>query len=221
MKFALAIWLTLVAISRSAGLEFAEPLKEMTAPADASSLTADYKFTNKGDKPVTIIETDPPCGCLKVQISGGKLKYAPGESGTVRAILDMGNSSGTIDKVIPILVDNDSRDKPSIQLKLRVTIPVLVGLETRTVKWEAGGKAEPKTIQIRMGEGKPIHVLRVQPNSASFACELKTLESGRKYDLVVTPANGNVRGFSVIRIETDCENPKQKIQQVFAVFAKP
>lgn len=221
MKFAISIWLTLAAMVQGAGLEFTDLLKEVNAAADSSILTVDFPFTNKGDKPVTIAKSDPGCSCLKIQISGGKLKYAPGESGVVRGTFEMGNLFGTVDKIVALWLDNDPEDKPSVKLTVRVHIPVLVGLEPRTVKWDLGGKADPQTIQIRMAEGKPIRVTGVKSSSDAFACELKTLEEGRKYDLVVTPLVINSPGMGVIRIETDCEISKHKVQQAFAVVRKP
>lgn len=220
MKFAIAIWLTLVGFVHAAGLEFTDLLKEVHANADVATVTADFNFTNKGDKPVTIAKTDPGCSCLKVEISGGKLKYGPGESGVVRATFDMGNFSGTVDKMVALWIDDDPADRPSMKLTVRVHIPVLVAVEPKTVKWEIGGKPGPQTIQIRMAEGKPIRVTGVKSSSDAFACEVKTLEEGKKYDLVVTPLAMNVPGMAVIRIETDCALSKHKVQQAFAVVRK-
>jgi len=221
MKFAIYLWLTLAGFSQAAGLEFTELHKEVNATADASTVTTDFNFKNTGDKPVTIAKTDPGCSCLKVEISGGKLKYAPGESGVVRTTFDMGNFSGTVDKMVALWIDSDPPDKPSMTLTVRVHIPVLVALEPKTVKWNLGGKPEPQTIQIRMAEGKTIHVTGVKSSSPAFKCEVKTVEEGKKYDLIVTPLDIDAPGISVFRIETDCEISKHRIQQAFAVIRKP
>ncbi len=221
MKWTIGIWLALAAITHAQGLEFAELIKIVSAPADATIVTAEFPFTNKGDKPVTIAKTDPGCSCLKVEISGGKLKYAPGESGVVRTTFEMGNFSGTVDKMVALWIDDDAPDKPSKQLTVRVNIPVLVGIEPKTLKWDVGAKPEPQTIEIRMAEGKPIHVVGVKSSSESFSCEVKTVEQGKKYDLIVTPKDLNGPGMSVIRIETDSEISKHRTQQAFAVARKP
>ena len=221
MKFAIGIWLTLAAVSHAAGLEFTELLKEVNASADVTTVTTDFNFKNNGDKPVTIAKTDPGCSCLKVEISGGKLKYAPGESGVVRTTFDMGNFSGTVDKMIALWIDNDPANKPSMTLTVRVHIPVLIALEPKTVKWDLGGKPDPQTIHIQMAEGKSIRVTGVKSSSPSFTCEVKALEEGKKYDLIVTPLDINAPGISVFRIETDCEITKHRIQQAFAVVRKP
>ncbi len=220
MKFAIGMWLMLAGLVQAVGLEFAELIKEVNAAPDATSVTADFNFTNKGDKPVTIAKADPTCSCIKVQISEGKLIYAPGESGVIRTSFEVGNFSGTVDKVVALYIDNDKADHPSMQITVRVNIPVIVGVEPKTLKWELGGKLEPKTVQIRMAEGKAIHVTDVTSSSEAFSCELKTLEDGKNYDLVVTPKVKDAPGISVIRIQTDCEIVRYKVQQAFAVISR-
>lgn len=221
MKIATGIWLSLAALTHAGGLTFKEALKDIKAPADVSEVTADFEFTNETDKPVTIAKADPTCSCLKVQVSGGKLKYAPGESGKIRLTFEMGNFSGTVDKLAALWLNNDPADKPSQSLTVRVHIPVLIGVEPKTLNWEVGAKPEPKTIQIQMAEGQNIKVLDVKNGSPAFSHELKTVEEGKKYELVVTPLSVDAAAMGIFRIETDCKLQKHKTQQAFAVVRKP
>lgn len=221
MKFALGWWFALAACAGAAGLEFSQPIKDVNAAADAATVTESFEFKNLGDKPITITKADPTCSCLKVEISGGKLKYAPGESGTVRVTFEMGNFSGTVDKMVAIWLDGDPEDKPSRSVTVRVHIPVLVAIEPKTVKWDIGAQPTPQIIQIRMAEGQTIHVTSAKSSSELFVTEVKTLEEGKKYDLVVTPKEMTSPGLSVIRIETDCAVSKHRTQQAFAVVRKP
>jgi len=221
MKQALAIWFALAALIHAATLDFKEMSKEINAPADVLTVTADFEFTNNSDKPITITKSDPGCSCVSVQVSEGKLRYGPGESGTLRAKFDMTNFSGTVDKMILLFLNDDPADKPSQILKLKVNIPVLVGVEPKTVKWDLGAKAEPKTIQIKIIEGQTIHVTAIKSSSDAFTCVLKTVADGRHYELVVTPRDMNAPGIGVFRIETDCKVQKHKVQQAFGVVRKP
>jgi Protein of unknown function (DUF1573) len=225
MKLVIAIWLTLVAFVQAAGLEFEQMITEVTAAADATTVTADFKFTNKGDKPVTISKSDPGCSCLKVQISEGKLQYAPGESGLIRTTFDMGNFSGTVDKMVALWLDDAPDNSPTMKLTVRVHIPVIVAVESqpgkKTLQWEIGGKTDPQVIHIVMAEGHTIHVTGITSSSQAFRHELKTIEDGKKYDLVVTPLELDTPGMCVIRIDTDCPIPKHRTQQAFAVMRRP
>lgn len=214
------IWLALAAFVQ-AGLDFPSILKEVNAPADAKIVTADFEFTNHSDKPVTVAKVDPTCSCISVKIKDSKLRYAPGESGLIRTEFDMGNFSGTVDKVVAVWLDDDPVEKPSLALTVRVHIPVLVSLEPKTVKWNLGGKVEPQTIRITMNHTKPIHITGVNSSSEAYTLDLKTVEDGKSYELTVTPANINAPGLAVLRVETDCDIAKHRIQQAFAVTRKP
>jgi hypothetical protein len=221
MKFVLGIWLALAAFLHAGRLEFESRLREVHASADAVTVIADFNFKNTSDKPVSIANTDSGCSCLGVEVSGGKLSYAPGESGLIRATFEVGNFSGIVDKVIALWLDKDPLDQPSQTLTVRVHVPVLVVLEPKTVRWDLNGKPEPQTIGIRMAEGETIRVLSVKSSSPGFSLDLKTLEEGRKYDLVVTPLAMTAPSLAVVRIETDCKIARHKTHQGFAVVAKP
>lgn len=221
MKIACGIWLVLMAWVQAAGLDFKETLKEVHAPADVKTVTADFEFTNKTDQPVTVSRYESTCSCMSVTIKEGKLRYAPGESGVIRAAFDMGNFSGAVDKVVALWLDNAPADKPSLSLTVRVHIPVLVSMEPKTVKWDLNGKAEPQAIRITMNHTKPIKITSVKSSSEAFKPELKTLEEGKSYEVIVTPLDIKAPGLAVLRIETDCDIAKHRTQQAFAVVRKP
>ena len=220
MKKTLLILLALQALTFAGTLEFKELVKSQNATADATKVTTDFEFTNKSDKTVTIAKCDPTCSCLAVQVSGGKMKYAPGESGVIRTVFDVGNATGLIEKGVAIYLDNDLPDKPSLNLQAKILIPVLVSLEPKTVSWDLGSKPEEKTIHVRMAEGNLINVIGVNVKE-SFKCELKTIEKGVSYDLIVSPKSTESVDLGIIRIETDSKISKQKVQQAFVVVRRP
>lgn len=220
MKTACGIWLALMAMAHAAALDFKETVKEVHAPADVKTVAAEFEFTNRTDKTVNVTKYDSTCSCMSVMIKDGKLRYAPGESGVVRTEFDMGNFSGAVDKVVAIWLDNDPADKPSLSLTVRVHIPVLIALEPKTVKWDVGGKPDPQTIHITMRHTKPVRVTSAESSNQDFKLEVKILEEGKSYDLIVTPTNIGTPGLGVFRIITDCDIEKHKTQQAFAVVRK-
>ena len=219
-RLAALVFILQGAPAQAGKLEFPEVLKEVNAAADAKSVIVDFPFTNKTAKPVTITKSDPKCACLSVQISGGKFTYAPGESGVVRTTMVIGNLLGTQKKSIDLWFDQASGGEPSLHLNLIVHIPDVISLDQKTVHWGMGSKLEPKTIHIVMDGRKPIHITRMAGGEDSFHYELKTLELGQKYDLIVTPTDTKTPVLSVIRLETDCEISKHKTIQVFAQVRK-
>jgi len=221
MKSLLGMAMAMVCAVHAAGLDFPETLKEIHAPADAKQVSADFVFTNHSDKAVRVVKFDSACSCMAVKIKDGKLLYAPGESGLLRADFDMGNFSGTVDKVVALWLDDDPEDKPSVTLTVRVHIPVLVSLEPKTLSWDLNGSAEPRTVSITMNDAAPIRVKAVTSSSPAFKLELKTIEEGKRYDLVVTPTEIGSPGLGILRIETDSALERHRLQQAFAVVRKP
>lgn len=220
-RLIICVGMLLASPAHGASLDFPTILKEIEAPADAKKVTADFEFTNRSNKTVKVVKYDAACSCMAVGVKGGKLDYAPGESGLLRADFEMGNFSGTVDKTVALWLDEDPPEKPSVTLTVRVHIPVLVSLEPKTVKWEVDGDASPQTIHITMNHSEPIRVKDISSSSKAFRFELKTIEQGKLYELVVTPEVISSPGLAIMRIETDCAVERHRIQQAFAVVRKP
>jgi hypothetical protein len=220
-RLILCLGMLLMSPLHGAGLDFPATLKEIEAPADAKRVSADFEFTNRSNKKVRVAKYDAGCSCIAVGIKDAKLEYAPGESGLVRADFEMGNFSGTVDKAVALWLDDDPPEKPSVTLTIRVHIPVLVSIEPKTLKWDIGGDTSPQTIRITMNHSEPIRVKDITTSSKAFRPELKTIEEGKRYELVVTPLELSTPGLAIVRIETDCAVERHKVQQAFAVIRKP
>ena len=221
MKYALLASLLLTAVLQGAGLTFESALQEVHADLEAKTVVSDFKFTNNTSETLTIRDTDPGCSCLKVEVSGGKLTYAPGESGILRGTFEVGSFQGAVNKEILIWLKNDPDDKPSSAVTLRVHIPVIIALEPKTVRWDVGEKTTPKNIRVEMDYEKPIHIKSVSTSNTDFTAELITITEGKTYDVKVTPKNSESPGLSIIRIVTDVDVDRQKVQQGFAVVSTP
>ncbi len=216
MKFSLLVWATLTSLISAAGLTFPEPVKELKAAADATEIIADFPFSNTSDKAVEIKRYDAGCTCVAVGVESGKLVYQPGESGVVRAKFDMSNYSGDVEKPVGIWLDNDPEKSPSIQLMVKVHIPEVLKIETKTVKWDVGAPPTPQIIKLIVEGDEKIRIVSVTHSNENFLQELKTVEDGRAYELVITPKDTKISGLGVFRIETDCKIERHKFKQAFA-----
>ncbi len=219
----LVLWLLLAPLPLWAGLTFEKTLKEVQAGYDQREVTCDFEFTNETDQPVSIARYESTCSCMSVKVKDGKLLYQPGEKGTIRAIFDMGNFAGDVDKAVRLWLKGDPAENPSVLLTTRVHIPVLVGIEPKTVRWEVDPDGEPETkvIEIRMNHEEPIHVLSVQAGNEKFDVELKTIKDGREYDLLVTPKSVAEPALAVIQIRTDAKSSRHATQRAFALVRQP
>jgi len=202
-------------------LSFEETTKVVHAGTDAKTVTVDFVFQNKSGETVTIERYDAACTCINAGIQGGRLVYPPGEGGVIRANFDMSHFSGTTDKSLAVWLKGDPEDKPSISLVARVSIPVLVEVEPKTLFWEVGGKPEPKVVTLRMKHTEPIHVTAVSGADTRFSQELRTIEKGKLYEIVVTPGSTGEVGMGVIHVDTDCSSARFRSQRVFTVVRHP
>jgi hypothetical protein len=221
MKILPALLFLLAALPLHAELKFETPVIEADAALDATTLVREYKFTNTGTKPIKITQADAGCSCLGVEVAAGKFTYAPGESGTLRATFEIGNFQGTVEKPILIWLEGDREEAPSGQVTLRVHIPVIIAIEPKTLKWEQNGSSEMKSLDIKMDYKNPIQITSVTTSNENFTTKLVTIEEGKHYKVEVTPRNTASGGFTIVRIETDADVEKQRIQQSFAVITAP
>jgi hypothetical protein len=222
MKALPFLLLLLATFPASAGLEFETPAIKVDADLNDKLVTRDFKFTNSGEKAIKITQADAGCSCLGVEVAEGKFSYAPGESGVLRATFEIGSFQGTVDKQINVWLEGDPEEKPSIALTMSVHIPVIIKIEPKSVKWKVGDPAEPKVIDIAMDYERPIHVTSVATSNESFSAELITIEDGKHYQIKVTPQKGTASaGLNIVRIETDADIERQRVQQAFAVISAP
>lgn len=204
-----------------AELKFDATLKEVEASVNDNRVTVDFSFRNEGDKPLSIKRYDATCTCSEATVKNSKLDYAPGETGVIRAVFDMSNFSGTVDKPVYLWLDGDPEDKPSVILTARIHIPVLVEIEPKTVTWDLGENATSKTIVLTVKHSKPIHVKEVSGSNPLFSHELRTVEEGKKYEIEITPNSTKEVGIGVFHIDTDCDIPRHRTQRVFSVVRRP
>lgn len=204
-----------------AELKFDETLKKVDASVDDNRVTVDFSFKNEGSKPLSIERYDATCTCAEATVKNSKLDYAPGESGVIRAVFDMTNFSGTVDKPVYLWLKGDPADKPSVTLTARINIPVLVEIEPKTVTWDIGEDAGAKTIVLTMKHSQPIRVKEVSGSNPNFSHELRTVEEGKKYEIEIKPSATKEVGIGVFHIETDCEVARHRTQRVFSVVRRP
>lgn len=221
MRWFSCLWLGLVSLGFGGSLTFPEKLKELKAAADVTELVVDFPFTNQTDKPIEIKKFDAECSCMSAGVSGGKLRYEPGESGVIRGKFDMANFFGTVEKQISVWVEDDRENAPSIRLTVKVEIPEVVKLEPKTLSWTIGEEGKPKTVTVTVEGSEPVHVKSVTNSNAAFRHELKTLEDGKRYEVVITPADTNVAALGIFKITTDCALVRHREKQAYATVRRP
>ena len=146
-------------------------------PGDEEAV-AQFKYTNKGDKPIRITNVKSSCGCTVPALK--KNEVAPGESGEITATFKIGGRTGT--QVKSVRVDTDDPSQPSANLILKAVIPQGVQVQPTFVFWQTGEEVKPKTITVRAGEGSPLNEVDVTSSSPDFTTKVEKRAAGEFAD---------------------------------------
>ena len=136
----------------------------LDAPPFAESVEGAFTFTNTTKQTVTIAEIHSSCGCTVPQLE--KRAYAPGESGTIRAVFTLGERTGLQEKAITVTTAEP--DASRTVLTLRVHIPKLFEVSPYFLIWNGGDSPAGKTIHLNILEPKFLAIESVDSSHANF-----------------------------------------------------
>jgi hypothetical protein len=159
----------------------AQTLSFTTAPFQTTQ-AATFTFTNRGAKPVKILEVESNCDCLDA--AADREVYAPGATGTIRTNFHVGDRVGLYERRIRVVTDESPQP---VRLLVRIEVPDLVQLTPRSVAWKLQEPATEKLIDLTVIPGVSVTFTEVLPTSGDFAARLETLESGRRYRIHLKP----------------------------------
>ncbi len=160
---------------------------------------AHFKYKNTGDKPVTITDVHPSCGCTTAALA--KNVVEPNESGEITATFNIGDRSGVQNKTITVRTD-DSPEAATI-LKLTATIPQLLQIQPVFVYWSAQDELKPKTITATVGGDFPVTNLKITSTDKSIATEVVPNKEKKEFQIVVTPQEAGRPINASLKIEPD------------------
>lgn len=210
----------------SAGVfTFEATTKEVTAKPDDKILEILFPFKNNSDEAIDITAYDAPCSCMSAKLKGGKnqgsaVRFEPGDEGVVKAVFELGNLKGSVDKKIFLWTAGDSKEKPSIELTTRVTVPELISATPTSLVWPLNAALDSKEIIIKVAGDKPTKVTGVVSSNSNIDCEIITVKEGEEYKLKVTPKSTEKILFASVKISTDSPIDRFKSLQTF-VTVKP
>jgi hypothetical protein len=205
MRFLLLLSLFLAAPA-FAQLKWDNLEQTLKAKPGDREVVATYRFVNNGTAPVKITSVHTSCGCTTAALA--KEVYAPGESGVITARMDVGSRTGHQEK--SILVTTSDSPKTPTMLRLLVDIPEAVIIKPSFVVWSMGESPEPKTIDIKIGDGFPAKLLRVDSDNPDIKIEVHEVQPGRELEVKVTPPNTKRPESATLLVRTDypTENPQ-------------
>ena len=175
---------------------------ELRPKPGEDNAVAQFKYTNKGDKPIRITNVKSSCGCTVPALK--KNEVAPGESGEITATFNIGNRTGT--QVKSVAVQTDDPSQPMTNLVLKAVIPEMLQVQPAFVYWQTGEAAKPKTITVRAGKDVAVGTVNVTSSSPDFSTKVEKGEGG-EFLIHVQPKDTSAQLSATLTIKTDL--PKQ------------
>jgi hypothetical protein len=161
----LFILISACSLSAADGLVFEKQEHTFRSQPGQTAETALFRFTNTSEQEIRIESVRASCGCTAPELK--KRVYAPGESGEVKAIFTFGSRVGEQRK--PVVVKTS--EPATYQLTIRGTIPELVRLQPRMVRWSLGEEPMVKTISIEVSPEAHLRFVDLEPSNGDFAVQ--------------------------------------------------
>ncbi|MCA9255991.1 MAG: DUF1573 domain-containing protein [Phycisphaerales bacterium] len=206
-------------------IAFETPVYDFGKAQAGTEVKHDYKFRNMGNGPLEILRVKPGCGCTT---AGEHTKIVqPGESGVIPIKLKPGDHAGPVSKRITVSTNIPGNDATIVlEIKGVVWSPVQV-----TPRSAAFGRLTQD--QIEQGLSRKLVVVNnmeapMKPGALTstndaFVAEMKTVEEGKKYELIVTLTNKIAGGNNSTRLtfDTGLADPKTIDVQAYAFLSPP
>jgi len=160
---------------------------QLSANSEDKQAIGVFRFTNDGDKPLTITSVKPSCGCTTAEID--QRTFAPKESGAIKATFAFEGRTGLQEKIIAVTTD-ESPDQP-VSLVLRVTIHEPLACSSRLLLWKASDGLGEKTVIVSPADGRKIASIEAVAEAPSaMSVKIRPAE-GDNYQLIVRPATAS------------------------------
>jgi len=180
-----------------------------------SKNTCEFKFTNTGDSLLKIKRVKPSCPvCITARLS--KKEYAPGESGTLKVIYEVGERQGPTQK--SVYVSSNDKANPKIRLALKADIELKVDYEPRRLNLSLRDVNCPK-ITIKSLDGLPFAIKAFKSTGNLVTADYTASEKKTNFVLQPKVDMNKLRKIRTGRIDITLTHPKcSKITMPFNVL---
>lgn len=197
-----------------AGLEWKQTELSVPAAVGQEKIEAVFEFTNAGDVPIKIIEATSSCGCTVPELE--KDTYAPGETGTLKAVFTVGNRTGAQRKVITVTTDDP--EQRSTQLLLETNIPELISIRPKMVLWRMDSESVQKEINLHTDPANKVTIV----DDAGYLEQIKyelvaSKETPGDYILLLSPVSTQERLQLQLPVEVELPDGKKSQFRIYVL----
>ena len=163
-----------------------------------------YVFTNTGDQ-VLELSGVHACGCITADWTR---KVEPGMIGTVPISFNSSGYTGPVVKGITVTCNDRTHPQPTLQFRSALWKPIDVLPQYAVLNLTPDAPLSTATVVVTNNLEEPITLSAPQCNNPAFTAELKTIQPGKEFRVVVAPASPLRAGYSqaLITMKTSSTN---------------
>lgn len=180
---------------------FSPAAQSIHVEAGIESVTAIIQVSNTGEKPVVINKLESGCSCLSVSMKNRRIE--PGKVETISGVFSTEKLSGEAEK--SITVGTDQEGERDVFLTVNLNIDPLYTITENMTSWKIGEKPTAKVITFQVARDKPIKITKASSSRDEMSCDIRMIEEGRRYELLLKPSSTSSHLLGFVRIETNCE----------------
>lgn len=176
---------------------------ELRPKAGDAEAVANFKYENKGTKPIRINNVRSSCGCTVASLK--KNEVAPGEKGEVTATFKIGGRTGIQQKTVTVETDDPSQ--PVTNLLLKAVIEQPVQIQPVMLYWENGEAPKPKTIKLKANKDVSITKVDVGSSAPEFTTKVEKGSAPGEFNITVQPRDTMHGVNATLTIKSDLPQP--------------
>ena len=196
-------------------IHFVQPYFDFGRVPSGTIVTNAFVFKNVGDQVLEISEVRSACGCAAVESFDRRVK--PGESGTIPVVFDSSKSSGISTK--PITVISTDTNQPSVVLYIRAAVYKPIDALPTVAAFSFGPDLQTnatKVIRLINNLDEPVTLSPPVCTNRAFRAELKTIQEGKEFEMLVTVQPPLPPGALTAVITLKSSSPKMPMVSVNA-----
>jgi hypothetical protein len=228
--------ISLGSISALAELAWLDTKSEVKCALGDETAKAEFRFENRGNTTVKILDLRRSCGCTSVEVVGEtppaagsgpgdappakvqeKREFAPGEKGKIVVEVNLGKQTGEIARSVTVKTEEDS---PGQTLTIKAKVPNPVDVVPTELTWVIGREIKPKTILITATEGMKIKPVAVKSRHPVIEAEYKVVEKDKSIELSVQPTELDGSLLSEVQLAIDVTSGKTTVRKEVSVPVK-
>jgi copper(I)-binding protein len=176
--------LAAAAIATGPKIQFATPVHDFGKARSGDPVKYTYIFTNIGDQLLILTNVQPQCGCTAA--GEWTRQVEPGKTGNIPIQFNTANYGGMVVKQVTVTCNDKSQPTLFLQLKGTVYKPFEINPQFAVINIPPDAETASIVVNITNNMDEPLSLSAPESNNRAFAAELKTIQPGKGYQLIVS-----------------------------------